>query len=209
MATVARSQGAVLILVAAALLLERQPTLTWRERILDGLKRGWMLLLIPLGAVAFTLYRQQLGLPPVDQVYADFSYVFFVNPIEGLWINLRALAAGLPGSLLNLDHLALLLCLALTAVMIRWKAQRKPAAVVYVVVSLLIFVSKINWQYETNVVTSTQSFARYTVVLFPFALLIGDGLRRARPWGRVAGVGLLAAGLLALSVMNLLALAGP
>ncbi len=208
-ATLARSQGAVLIIIAAVLLLERQHLTGRTARLVDGLRRGWVLLLIPLGALAFTLYRQRLGLPPASQVYADYSYVFFANPVEGLLINLRWIASGLPGSLLNLDNFTLLACIGLTALMLTQSRFRRPAVVVYVVVSLLIFVSKINWIYKTHTVMSTQSFARYTVVLWPFAVMIADGLRRAKPWGRIAGVGLLAASLLALSVLNLLALTGP
>lgn len=209
LATLTRSQGAILMVIGAVLLLERQQVNGWRERLIDLVRRGWPLALMPLGALAFLVYRQQLGLPPVNQVYADYSYVFFVNPIEGLWINLRWIVAGLPGSLINLDNDVLLLTLVLTALLLRSTWLRRPAATLYVVVSVLIFVSKINWFYNTHTVMSTQSFARYTVVLWPLALMIAGWLRQAKPWGRVAGVGLLGMALLALSLMNLLALAGP
>lgn len=171
--------------------------------------KGWPLLIIPLGAIGFTLYRQSIGLPSINDIYAQSSYVFFVNPLEGLWLNLRFILDDPTRFIRTPDLVALLLTLVLTLVMLKCPKHRRPALLAYTAGSILIFVTKINWAWGTDEVMYTQSFARYTVVLFPFAVLVADGLRHGRPWVRLIGVGVLMLSALTFAALNVLALSGP
>jgi hypothetical protein len=211
LATLARSQGALLVGIGALLLVESwltQPPIVWRERLRGAVFSAWPLALIPLGILGFEVFRQNQQLPPVAEVYADHSYVFFVNPLEGLLINLRWIAEH-PRDLLQPDLAMLLVTLVLALVMLTQRAHRRLALVAYTFGFLLVFVSKINWAWGTDDVTYTQSYARYALVLFPLFVLVADGLRRAPAWGRIAGAGALGLLMLLLSAAHVLALAGP
>lgn len=211
LATLARTQGVLLLGIAGLLLLEQvlRDESTWRARLRETIRRGWTLALIPLAAVAFTVWRGSLGLPPIDQVYAESSYVFFVNPVEGLLLNLRYIAQNPDSLLRNLDMLAIPVGYGLALLTLIVRKHRRLPLLAYTFGFLLVFGSKMNWQWGSDVVTNTQSFARYTVVLFPLVVLVADGLRRGGFWVRIGGVGLLLLSLLALSGLQVLALTGP
>lgn len=216
LATLARTQGILLILVGAVLALE-MPLETsggWRARLFEALRRLWPLALIPLGYAAFTAYRRSVGLPPLVQTYHEASYHFFVNPLEGLIINLRWLMRYPLPSLTNVDFLAMLLVPVLTALLARYPLHRRPAAVTYCVASYLVFISKINWRFGTHEVLYSISVARYALSLFPLTVLLADLYRR---WGqgcsgwrhlRLVGPALGFAGLLIFSAAHALG-AGP
>jgi hypothetical protein len=210
LATGARSQGALLVGVAGLMLLEQQPPQAINRAYVVGLsRRGWPLLIIPLGAVGFTLYRSALGLPPLDEVFARTSYVFFVNPLEGIVINLRWMAENADVALRNPDSWAFVGAFALGLVMLRFKRHRRLPLLAYTFGFWLVFTTKMNWMWGTDVVYYSQSFSRYTLVLFPLAVLLADALRNGTFWGRIIGVGALLLLLLGFSAAYVLALTGP
>ncbi|MBI5671325.1 MAG: hypothetical protein HZC41_25295 [Chloroflexi bacterium] len=198
LATLARSQGVILLGIAGLMLLEDayQRCHTWPSRVGYVVRHGWPLVLIPLALVGFLAFRHRLGLPPLDEIYRTHSYVFFVNPLEGLFINLRWPIEHPTDALFNPDSWALLVCAALFGLLLRDPRHSRPALLVYTLASLLVAVSKVNWEWgSTDRVLYSQSFARYTLTIFPFAVWLADRLRRASPrWQRLyvalSGLGL-------------------
>jgi hypothetical protein len=211
LATLARSQGALLLLVAIVLLLEErwQDRPDWFSRIRMSFARGWMLVLIPFGALLFSLYRAQLQLPPLDEIYARYSYVFFVNPLEGLLANLRWVLRYPGDALHNVDTWAIFIYGGLALVALVLKRHRRLPLLLYTFGYLLIFISKLNWRWGTDEVIFSQSFARYCLALFPLTVLIADGFRHAAFWGRILIVLILGFGLVAFSGLYVFALTGP
>ncbi len=216
LATLARTQGILLVLVGALLALEAPlaaPT-EGRARPVEVLRRLWPLALIPLGYVAFMAYRRSVGLPPLMQTYHEASYHFFVNPVEGLIINLRWLMRYPLPSLTNVDFLAMLTVPLLTVLLMRYPLHRRPAILAYCVASYLVFISKVNWRFGTHEVLYSISVARYALSLFPLTVLLAD---LYRCWGqgrsgwrhlRLLGPALGFAGLLIFSAAHALG-AGP
>jgi hypothetical protein len=210
LATLARSQGALLLGVAGLMLLEQHPPRTINRAYIVGLiRRGWPLLFIPLGAVAFTLYRNAMALPPLDQVFSQSSYVFFVNPLEGILLNLRWIAENFSVALRNPDSWAFIGAFVLGLVMLRARRHRRLPLLAYTFGFWLVFTTKMNWVWGTDVVYYSQSFSRYTLVLFPLWVLLADALRSGTFWGRIFGVGALLLLLLGFSALFVLALIGP
>lgn len=211
-ATLARSQGVFLIGVGGLLLIERYglPPREWFGIWLRPvLRRAAWLALIPFGAAIFLVYRASLNLPSLDEVYANYSYAFFVNPIEALAINLRWIAANPERALFNTDMWALFLSLGLILLMFFRRAHRRPALIFYVGANLAFQITKINYDWGTDVVMYSQSVARYALMFFPLTVLIADGFTALNKWGRIISMVVLALGVLALSAAYVLALTGP
>ncbi len=210
LAALTRNQGVMLLGVGGLILLENQPpSMPWGERLLDGVKRGWPLLFIPLGYGLFVWYRRSLGLPPMIETYGHYSYHFFTDPISGIWANLRWIATHLPGSLLKVDHLALFVTVGLSVLLIADPKHRRPALIAYTLGYLLLFVSKLNWLFETDEVAYSISLARYSLTLFPLTVLVADRLRGASRPLRLAAYTLLFALLLTYSALHALGVGPP
>lgn len=208
LAALARSQGALLLGVAGLMLLEQHPPSAINRAYIIGLiRRGWSLLIIPVGAVAFTLYRNALALPPLDQVFEESSYVFFVNPLEGILLNLRWIVENFSEALRNPDSWAFVVSFVLGLVMLR--VHRRLPLLAYTFGFWLVFTTKMNWVWGTDVIYYSQSFSRYTLVLFPLAVVLAEALRSGTFWGRLIGVGAMLLLLLGFSALFVLALIGP
>ncbi len=204
LATLARSQGGVLLGVVGLMLLEdafrRWPT--WRDRLLYVVRSGWPLALIPLALAGFLAFRQSAGLPPLDTIYRTRSYIFFVNPLDGLLINLRWMLDHPADALFNPDSWALVVALVLCVILARDRRHGRLSLLLYAVVSLLVAASKINWEWGGQErILYSQSFARYMLPVFPFTVWLADRLRAASPRLRLTGVVLLALGLLVFSAL--------
>jgi Gpi18-like mannosyltransferase len=209
LATLARLQGVVLVGIAGLLLLERQASsMGWRQQASDALKRGWPLLLIPLSYLGFVVYRNSLGLPSLADTQTEYAYVFLTNPLEGLWINLRWHFTHLPESLGNADFLSMFTVAVLLVMLFVNPSHRRLSLVGYAVVSSLLFISKINWEYGTTHVIATISFGRYALSLFPLIILAADILRSLPYWSRLLVTSLLVLGLLLYSTQHVLGI-GP
>jgi len=214
LATLTRSQGALLIGVAVLYLLEQerfpftQPR-SWWSAARPLIRRAWTLALIPFGLILFYAYRAGLNLPPLEQVYAASSYVFFTNPLDGLLINLRWIGTHVSQALVNPDAWAILVCILLLLLQIRLKRHRRWALIAYTAGYLLVYISKVNWVWGTDELYMTQSFSRYALVLFPFSILIADGFRSTTKWGRIVGAVVLAFGVISFGALFVLALVGP
>ena len=214
LATLARSQGILLLPVAGLLLLEQNGfSLRRRDQWLDQTKQavaqGVPLLLIPLGFIGFNLYRANLGLPSLDTVYSSVSYIYLTNPLDGLLANLRWIVERPAAAIATVDVWALVISLILACAALRFPRHRRLPLVAYNFGFILFFVSKGNYVYGTQEVMFTQSFGRYALALFPLTFLAADGLRSTTPLLRVIGVALLVFGIVAGSALYVLALTGP
>jgi hypothetical protein len=211
LATLARSQGALLFFVAILILLEKhsKESSNWSARIRNILRYGWILALIPVGALLFSLYRAHLQLPPLDEVYAQHSFVFFTNPLDGLLANLSWIARYPAEALRNVDTWGIFIFGGLALATLAFKKHRRLPLLAYTFGYLLVFISKLNWRWGTDEVIFTQSFARYCLALFPLFVLIATGLRHTSFWGRIMLVLFLGFGLVALSGFYVFALTGP
>ncbi len=204
LATFARGQGVILILVGIVMLVRIRGG--WRGSgpvvaAWNIIRSGWPLAFAPLGFAVLILFRRVAGLPPLDTVYRECSYVFVVNPVEGLLINLRWAALNPIDAIRDPDTLALLGSGLAFPILIAWKPHRRPAMLGYTLGHLAVFVSKINWEYGTQTVLHTQSLARYTLVLFPVTIMVADIVRRLGRFPRLLAFGCSAAGLLSFSAM--------
>jgi hypothetical protein len=201
LATLARSQGVLLVGVGLLILWEQsEQKASTTQRLVWMARRGWMLTAIPLTLVAFLWFRQSQGLPPLDEIYRTRSYIFFVNPIEGLWLNFRWAVSHPIDNVLNVDLWALGSTIGLSIWLVRTSRHQRLPLVAYSLGSILIFVSKVNWAWGSHdTVTYTQSFARYSLALFPLTVLIADKIRQKpkRFYSLIAGLSF--AGLLILS----------
>lgn len=209
LAALARSQGVMLAGVAGVMLWQescaRFPA--WPERLLDLARRGWPLLLIPAAWWGFLVFRDGLGLPPLEEVYRTRSYIFFTNPLDGLLLNLRYIVENPAGALFNVDLWALVVSPVLFLFMLRGHRHRRAPLIAYTLFSMLLAVSKINWAWGGyDEVLYSQSFARYMLTVFPLTIWLADVLRRRSRRVRAAWFTLSGAGLVIFSA--LLALGG-
>jgi Gpi18-like mannosyltransferase len=116
LATLARSQGIVLTGVGALLLIEQHGWVQgrrWGDWLSWVIRRGWALAIIPCGALIFLAYRTSLGLPPIDELHRQYSYVFVTHPLDGLIINARWIATQPAQAILNADSWAFVVLLTL------------------------------------------------------------------------------------------------
>ena len=213
LATLARSQGVLLLPVAGLILLEQngfdlRKRSEWIEQVRKAIVQGWTLIVIPIGFVGFNLYRNSLGLPSLNDVYNNISYVYLTNPIDGLITNLRWFFAH-PFEITSVDSWALILCLVLSFASLAFKRHRRLPLIAYNFGFILVFVSKVNYLYGTHEVIFSQSLGRYSLALFPLTFLVADGLRSTKPIIRLIGMAILFMGIAAFSALYVLALTGP
>jgi hypothetical protein len=204
LATLARSQGVLLAGVAFMLLYENsiQQCQLWRDRIINIIQRGWGFVLIPLALAAFLAFRQNQGLTALDEIYRTRSFIFFVNPLEGLQLNIAWAIAHPADAIFNPDIWALMVSLGLAIWMLITPRHRRLPLLAYSFGFILVFVTKMNWAWgDTSQITYTQSFARYSLALFPLTVLIADKLRGASKRIQIAVIGLSVCGLLFFSAL--------
>lgn len=209
LAVLSRSQGLLLVPVAFLVLLERQDR-SWPliSRLIDITRKAWPLISLPVGYGAFILYRTSIGVPPLENSYRVYAYVFFVNPVEGLYLNTIWYAGHLSASLLNADFLAFIFIPALIICMALDTQYRRPSILAYVICLYLVFVSKMNWEYSTDRVIASISIGRYSLSLFPLVIFAADHLRRRPQWLWLLVCSVLLTGLLLYSASHALGI-GP
>ncbi len=200
LATLVRLQGAALMGIALLLLLEKENDLkNWKNILI----KGWHFALIPLGIAAFTLYRDSIGLPPMDEVYDRAYDIYFTNPLNGLLINLRFFIDRPLLALRTPDLLAFAACLILCGVMLRYAQHRHLPLVAYTYGHILIFVNKINeLEWSVGHVEYSQSLARYSLALFPLIVLLADLFMHASKGIRLVMVVFSFIGFLTLSALH-------
>lgn len=131
---------------------------------------GVALILPVAGGLAFILWRDLAGFPPVVETLRQYSGLEITNPVSGLlaaitqWLRVRDFIT-------TLDLLSALLFIGLTGVMAFHPRWRKSEWLIYVVVNLILFLSK-----QSFVASSLQSLPRYVLILFPIFIMIGDWL---------------------------------
>ena len=214
LATLARSQGVLLLPIAGLLLLEQngfdlRDRSRWVEQARRALVQAWALALIPLGFVGFEVYRRSIGLPPLNEVYTNISFNYFTNPIDGLITNLRWFVEHPDVAFKSVDLWALLITLILSFVVLFFPRHRRLPLIAYNFGFILLFVSRINYFYGTHDVMFTQSFGRYALMLFPLIIFAAAALRSGKPLIRVIGAAVLLLGFVGFSALYVLALTGP
>ncbi len=181
LATLTRFQGAVLPLTALFLLLEyRQVPLKFsaiRERWRELLPKALWFALIPLTFLGYTAIRHMLGLRPLSSIYQDDFYSFAADPISSLYYNLRLFVIRPVYAVLQIDPTMLVIVLLLGLVLLRSKALRTPAVLIYVFSHILLFITKVNYRFETNEIEYSQSVTRYSLALFPIWIMVADRVR--------------------------------
>jgi hypothetical protein len=204
LATLARSQGILLAGISVLMLWEQsqEQVNSIRERVVWIMRRGWVLAAIPLALAVFLAFRQSQGLPPLDEIYRSRSFIFFVNPFEGLRLNIHWALTHPSDAIFNPDLWALAVSLVLAVWAMLSPSHRHLPLVAYSFVSILVFVTKMNWLWgDTSQITYTQSFARYSLALFPLMVLLGDKVRAVSKLVRAIMLGLCACGLLIFSAL--------
>lgn len=227
LATLARSQGVILLGVGVVIALEAywaaRGESRWRDTFGDGcavrlrsvggfsrhLPRLAPLLLIPATFIAFESARTAIGLPSIREIYSTISYNYFTDPLSGLITNLRWLAENPIAALTSPDLPALLLTIVLVVIALMRPSHRRPALLAYTIGHMALFVSRINYYYGTDQVTFTQSYARYALILFPLTVLTADFLANARPLMRTLVIAVLLFGSLGGAALYVFALTGP
>ncbi len=178
LAVLARAQG-VFLVVALGLVLVDQ-TCARHGGVREMVKRGWPVILIPMGAMVFVAFRSLRGLPSLEDVYANYSYVFYTDPLSGLFFNTRHFVRQLPYSIYNTDLLAIAVSLVLGVLMLGLPRHRRLPMVAYTWTYLLLFLGKVNFAHGTQEVTHSQSFGRYALALFPLTIMVADWLNQSR-----------------------------
>jgi hypothetical protein len=215
LATLARSQGVLLIGVGGLMLIWQatqvkglfrpvgdtpKAGINWQGMGRYVLGQGWPLFLLPLAYLGFMLYRGSLGLPPIEAIFYERSYVALVDPVTGLLSNLRQIALDPINALQNVDYLALLIAMVLIGLMVWERRFRQWHLIAFCAGYLLVFVSKLNYPWGSyDTLLGTQSMARYTLTLFPLTILVTDGLWRLPKFARLLVMVASLLGLLAFS----------
>ncbi len=182
LATLARSQGVLLPAALTIYLLQDYPIRIWLRSLPAIIKQGWPFVLIPAAFFGFDLWRQSLGLPSMNLSYRTYSYGYVTNPVDGLVHNFRWIAEHLGSSLGNIDSWALVLSLVGAFIMLRFPRHRKLPLVVYTFSFAVLFASRINLLWGTDIPINTQSVARYSLTLFPLFIMTADGIRHLPKW---------------------------
>jgi hypothetical protein len=194
-AVLARIQGLLLLPVAGLLLLERtyqdDPPKTWRDHVLwvwntvsRNIWKASPLILMLLAALGFLAFRQSVGFPSLDETYARYSFNFVVDPITGLFIIARYGITYFPQILVSWDYWLYGFSIVATLLIVRSPHHRRIPLLFYSVSFILLFATKINYQYGTNIPTTVQSLARYCATLFPIMVWLGDQVSRSKRWAR-------------------------
>lgn len=208
LAAAARSQGAILLCFVGLILLwkEWDSEIDWANNIINVVKKSFILVLIPFGFIAFLIFRNNLGLPDLNELYYANWNTLFVDPLTGLWINLRWFVVNLPDSLARADIFILIGVLVLTPLLIVRKQHRNIIFIGYTVVYLCLFLSVIS-NYEVNPnMAFTVSLGRYCLTLFPLAILLADMIRTARRRIQIITSCFLVSALLMLTALNTMGL---
>lgn len=210
LAGLARTQGMLMLIPALLILIENH----WRSdtSLIRNLRtiaaKAIPLALIPAGALGFMLYRWAAGFPSMDVIYRDYSFSFFTNPVNGYLINFRHYLSIFPASLIEPNFWALALVPLAIVALFRSRLLCRPALVAYTVILYGLFLSSVNYKWGTNEVWTTQSLGRYSLALFPIALLAADRIRSAGKIKRLVAFGVLIFVTLALSARHTLGLLG-
>jgi hypothetical protein len=123
-----------------------------------------------IGGLSFLAWRSWAGYPPITEITRQHSGLILVNPVRGLvsailqWDRVHDLQT-------TLDLFSALFFVSIVVIMIVFPRWRRVEWIVYIVINLLVFLSKESFQ-----ASSLQSMARYVLVLFPAYIILGDWL---------------------------------
>lgn len=185
LATLARSQGVLLVIIIGLFLIVDYPPHTWRQSTFAALRAGWSLALLPLVFIGFEVWRVSLGLPGLNDTYHNYSYIYVTNPIAGLATNLGWIVQHPLKTLTSIDMLALLSVFLLSFAMLRFPLHRRLPLIAYTFGYALLFAGKINYIWGTDIVINTQSYGRYALTLFPLVIFGADRLIHLTKWWRL------------------------
>jgi len=123
-----------------------------------------------VAAIGFSLWRQWMGFPPMNEVLQTHFGVRLVNPVSGIYNAIRMVFIQ-PSVTVIIDAVTVLLWLGLFGLLIT-RFRRFPLEwLIYTGLNLLLVTSKV-----TTIISPLQSIGRYVLVLFPGFIFIGDWL---------------------------------
>ncbi|MCC7359366.1 MAG: hypothetical protein IT317_07810 [Anaerolineales bacterium] len=160
-----------------------------------AVRAGLGLALAAGGGLAFLVYRQAQGWPPMGVVLRAYSGVELLNPVRGVSYAV-AQVLRVPDLPTVLDMASAIVFGGLLLVMARQTRWRNGAWLVYFGLNLLFDLSK-----HSLTAAAWQSLARYVLVLFPAFIAAGDWLARQTRRVRFAYLTFSSAGLLGLSAL--------
>ena len=163
-----------------------------------ALRASLGLLLAAGGGLAFLVYRQARGWPPMGAVLRAYSGVELLDPVRGVAYAVAQVlrVPDVPTVLDMVSAVVFGVVLVLLARQARW---RNGAWLIYFGLNLLFDLSK-----HSLTAAAWQSLARYVLVLFPAFVVAGAWLARQTQRVRFIYVTLSSAGLLIVSVLYVL-----
>lgn len=166
LAALTRLTGWVLV-VPLLYLYAEQRQFQWRR--FNG---SVLAVLMPaLGFLAFLIWRQWAGLPPIDEMYRLYWYQTTGIPGSDLLTAVQQMISGQASLTLYFDFFCTIFLLVTTVLVFR---RFGPAYGLYA--ALLLFFMLL----PTSEVKPLYSFSRYTLAFFPAFLLLGEAGRN--PW---------------------------
>jgi hypothetical protein len=122
------------------------------------------------GGLAFQLWRQDAGFPPMGDILRDYSKLSWVGPIRGTWLALLQIFQK-PEFLPVFEMASALLFLGLLMAMAVRPRWRRGDWIIYMAVNLGLFTGV-----HTFEASAWRSIARYVLILFPGFIVLGDWL---------------------------------
>ena len=147
------------------------------------------------GGLGFLGWRSWAGFPSMNATVLRYAGTAFVDPVTGVTAAIRQwlTVLDLPTTL---DLAAGALLIGMTVAMLIVPRWRKPELLAYMLANAVFLLSR-----RTEGASSLKSLSRYTVVLFPAFLVVGEWLGRARRWTRFVYLAVSSAVLLAMSAL--------
>jgi hypothetical protein len=130
------------------------------------------LILPVISGVSFLIWRAWAGYAPVNFIWIEYFHTELVDPILAMWFQLRQMVI-YPWFTNWLDGASVVVWLGLLVVMLKNPRWRRGEWIIYMGLNLGVFISKHNLIWSP-----IQSITRYTIVLFPGFIMLGEWLSR-------------------------------
>jgi hypothetical protein len=126
------------------------------------------------GGLSFIAWRSWVGFAPLNVVLLEQYKIVMGNPLTAIWLQLRQMVI-LPWFTTWLDGASMLIALGLLAVMLINSRWRRGEWILYMGLNLVTCLSK---HCSSGQSSTLQSMARYSLVLFPCFIIVGEWLSR-------------------------------
>jgi hypothetical protein len=172
LASLTRGPGFLTVVPLGLVALNQWPRGVNQRKTSQALLAGAGLGLTAAGGVAFVVWRSVVGFPSMAETLRRYSGLALVDPLTGLlsalaqWVRVHDLYT-------TMDLVSLVLFASVCGLLAANPRWRKLDWLAYMVVNLLVFLSK-----RSVVASSLQSMSRYVLTLFPAFILAGEWLAR-------------------------------